>query len=200
MLKALIRRFQCLITLMIRPDRTCSVQWRSINDNLLLVMDLIIHSRERRSPLCLLRLDQEKAFDRASYVCLERVLQKMNIPGPLLRWPKICLTDITSRVVVNRFDLPGWWRRENQLEGSPPLRPKLNPELECLTPDHAGKIIILKVIVLPILLYGGRVFPPGQRHREANYSVHFLLCLEKQKWVTLLKEERNGGVGGPRYS
>ena len=52
--KALMRRFQGLITSVIGPDQTCSVQVRSINDNLLLVRELIIHSWERRSPLCLL--------------------------------------------------------------------------------------------------------------------------------------------------
>ena len=36
-----------------------------------------------------------------------------------------------------------------------------------------GKILILKAIVLPILLYVGRVFPLD----KANYLVGFLLCL-----------------------
>ena len=64
MAKALMRRFQGLITSVIGPDQTCSVQGWSTNGNLLLVRDLIIHSGEQRSPLCLLSLDQEKAFDR----------------------------------------------------------------------------------------------------------------------------------------
>ena len=84
MAKVLTRRFQGLITSVIGPDQTCSIQGRSINDNLLLVRDLITYplnylSGERIS------FDQEKAFDRVSHVCLERVLLKMNIPAPLLR-------------------------------------------------------------------------------------------------------------------
>ena len=102
MAKALMRRFQGLITSVIGSDQTCSVQGRSINDNLLLMRHLIIHSGERRSSLCLLSLVQEKAFDRVSHMCLERVLEKINIPGPLLCWTKICLTDKTGRVVVNQ--------------------------------------------------------------------------------------------------
>ncbi|KAJ8333630.1 hypothetical protein SKAU_G00416380 [Synaphobranchus kaupii] len=64
MAKVLMRRFQHLITSVVGPDQTCSIPGRSINDNLLLVRDVIIHSGERRSPLGLLSLDQEKAFDR----------------------------------------------------------------------------------------------------------------------------------------
>ncbi|KAJ8257372.1 hypothetical protein GJAV_G00184900 [Gymnothorax javanicus] len=64
MAKALMRRFQDLITSVIGPGPGVCHPGRSIDDNLLLVRDLIIHSGERRSPLGLLSIDQEKAFDR----------------------------------------------------------------------------------------------------------------------------------------
>ena len=323
MAKALMRRFQGLITSVIGPDQTCSVQGRSINDNLLLVRDLIIHSGERRSPLCLLSLDQEKAFDRVSHVCLERVLERMNIPGPLLRWTKICLTDITGRVVVNQQPSAPFAVRSGVRQGCPLasllyviylepflqairanpgvagyplpgaggdrlkvmaymdditivatdsrsiacatkalddfcaatgalvnreksemfLSPCWSEELTASFPVRrntikllgvtfqadgggriswegalrhvqnkirswsarpltmAGKILVLKAIVLPVLLYVGRVFPPDKATGKLITRLAFRFVwgssMEKLKRVTLLKEERNGGRGVP---
>ncbi|KAJ8267790.1 hypothetical protein COCON_G00129620, partial [Conger conger] len=61
----------------------------------------------------------------------------------------------------------------------------------------AGKILILKAIVLPILLYVGRVFPPdkatGKLITRLAFRVVWGSNMEKLKHVTLLKEERNGG-------
>ena len=69
--------------------------------------------------MCLLSLDQEKAFDRVSHMCLERVLEKINIPGPLLCWTKICLTDITGRVVVNQLPSAPFAVRSGVRQGCP---------------------------------------------------------------------------------
>ncbi|KAJ8015985.1 hypothetical protein DPEC_G00002400 [Dallia pectoralis] len=81
MTKALTKRFQSHLPTVIAADQTCSIPERSINDNLLLVRDVILHSQERGSPLGLLSLDQEKAFDRVSHGFLQRVLKKMNFPN-----------------------------------------------------------------------------------------------------------------------
>ena len=65
----------------------------------------------------------------------------------------------------------------------------------------AGKILVLKAIVLPILLYVGRVFPPdkatGKQITSLAYRFVWGSNMEKIKQVTLLKEERNGGRGVP---
>ncbi|KAL1005012.1 hypothetical protein UPYG_G00053380 [Umbra pygmaea] len=98
--KALTKRFQPHLPSVIAADQTCSVPGRSINDNLLLVRDLILHSQERRSPLGLLSLDQEKAFDRVSHGFLQRVLKTMKFPQHLINWTDLCYQNINSRVLV----------------------------------------------------------------------------------------------------
>ena len=52
-------------------------------------------------------------------MCLERELEKINIPGPLLRWTKICLTDITGRVVVNQQPSAPFAARSGVRQGCP---------------------------------------------------------------------------------
>jgi hypothetical protein len=70
--KALTKWFQTHPSSVIAPHQTCSILDRSINDNLLLVKDLILH---------LLSLDQENAFDRYSYGFLQRVLTRLTFPN-----------------------------------------------------------------------------------------------------------------------
>ncbi|KAJ8001267.1 hypothetical protein DPEC_G00192550 [Dallia pectoralis] len=89
--------------LVIAADQTCSIPERSINNNLLLVRDVILHSQEHGSPLGLLSLDQEKAFDRVSHRFLQRVLKKMNFPQHLINWTNLCYQNISSRVLVNNI-------------------------------------------------------------------------------------------------
>ena len=259
-----------------------------------------------------------------SHVCLERVLEKMNIPGPLLRWTKICLTDMTGRVVVNQqpsapfavrsgvrqgcplaallyviylepflqairaspgvgvvgYPLPGagglrlkvvaymddvtivatdsrsvacatkvlddFWAATGALVNRDKselfLSPYWSEELTVSFPVRrnnikllgvtfqadgggriswegalrhvqnkirswnarpltiVGKILVLKAIVLPILLYVGRVFPPDKATGKQITRLAFRFVwgsnMEKLKRVTLLKE-RNGGRGVP---
>ncbi|KAJ7999905.1 hypothetical protein DPEC_G00199260 [Dallia pectoralis] len=90
MTKALTKRFQSHLPTVIAADQICSIPEWSINDNLLLVRDVILHSQERGSPLGLLSLDQEKAFDRVSHGFLQRVLKKMNFPQHLINWTNLC--------------------------------------------------------------------------------------------------------------
>ncbi|KAJ8007658.1 hypothetical protein DPEC_G00096450 [Dallia pectoralis] len=60
-------------------------------------------TQERRSPLGLLSLDQEKAFDKVSHGFLQRVLKKMNFPQHLINWTNLCYQNIYTRVLVNNI-------------------------------------------------------------------------------------------------
>ena len=53
-----------------------------------------------RSPLGLLSLDQEKAFDRFIHGFLQRVLTKITFPQHLIHWMEPCYQNIESRVLV----------------------------------------------------------------------------------------------------
>ena len=65
----------------------------------------------------------------------------------------------------------------------------------------AGKILVLNEIVLPILLYVGRVFPSDKATGKfiTRLAFRFVWGSNMEKWSrsTLFKEERNGGRGIP---
>ncbi|KAJ8000408.1 hypothetical protein DPEC_G00204510 [Dallia pectoralis] len=289
MTKALTKRFQSHLPRVIAADQTCSIPERSINDNLLLVRDVILHSQERGSPLGLLSLDQEKAFDRVSHGFLQRVLKKMNFPQHLINWTNLCYQNISSRVLVNNILTDPFPIRSGVRQGCP-LAPLLyviylEPFLErirtstvipgyqlpgaggerlrvmaymdditivgtdsrsittatkavddyCAAPGAlvnragrggstswaeticrvqrkicewsarsltmTGKTLILKAIVLPILLYLGRVFPPDKAASKKIERLMFTFVwgsqMERLQRSTLYKMVENGGKGVP---
>lgn len=56
-----------MMAVLVNPDQTCGVKGRSGSLNLLLIRDIISWVEERDLPLCILSLDQEKAFDRVNH-------------------------------------------------------------------------------------------------------------------------------------
>ncbi|KAJ8347314.1 hypothetical protein SKAU_G00287150 [Synaphobranchus kaupii] len=70
-----------LRSLQSNKDQTCGVAGRQLGWSLQLVWDAISSVHDRKLPLMLLGLDQEKAFDRVSYKVLFRVLDRFGF-GP----------------------------------------------------------------------------------------------------------------------
>lgn len=101
-MKVLTRRFQGLITSVIGPDQACSIPGRSINDNLLLVRDIksLWGAQVSLKPS---QFRPREGVDRVSHMCMERLLERLNIPRPLLCWARLCLADIMGRMVASRF-------------------------------------------------------------------------------------------------
>ncbi|KAJ7998408.1 hypothetical protein DPEC_G00204630 [Dallia pectoralis] len=274
MTKALTKRFQSHLLTVIAADQTCSIPERSINDNLLLVRDVILHSQERGSPL--------------------------NFPQHLINWTNLCYQNISSRVLVNNILTDPFPIRSGVRQGCP-LAPLLyviylEPFLERIrtspgipgyqlpgaggerlmvvaymdditivgtdsrsittatkaVDDYCaatgalvnretikllgitfqrdgegstswaeticrvqrkicewsarsltmtGKTLILKAIVLPILLYLGRVFPPDKATSKKIERLMFTFVwgsqMERVQRSTLYKMAENGGKGVP---
>lgn len=81
--------------------------------NLALVRDVISWAEQRQLPLAILRLDQEKAFDRVSHAFLEATLTHMGF-GPVFRaWVKLLHRKAFSRVGINGY----FSEKEEQLGG-----------------------------------------------------------------------------------
>lgn len=79
--KVLAKRLTSVMSWVVQEDLTCGVPGRSCSLNLALVRDLLAWVKQRRLPLALLALGQEKAFDRVSHLFLFKVLERVNF-GP----------------------------------------------------------------------------------------------------------------------
>lgn len=101
--KVLANRLKEVLEILVSEDQTCGVKGRAGSFNLSLIRDVISWVEERNLPLCLLSLDQEKAFDRVSHVFLFKVLQTMNLGEEFISWVKILYNNVNSRIKVNGF-------------------------------------------------------------------------------------------------
>lgn len=101
--KCLTNRLREVMAVLVNPDQTCGVKGRSGSLNLLLIRDIISWVEERDLPLCILSLDQEKAFDRVNHEFLFKVLEKMNVGERFISWVKVLYNKVYSRVKINGF-------------------------------------------------------------------------------------------------
>ena len=99
--KALTERLKKTMSLLVHSDQTCGVPGRSATWNLHLIRDAISWVGDRKVPLALVSLDQEKAFDRVDHGFLERVLMTFGFGPSFLRWLKTLYTEVGSRVSIN---------------------------------------------------------------------------------------------------
>ncbi len=86
---------------MINEYQTCSIPGKSIFDNLHLVRDLIQYLEQKKLSCAILKLDQEKAFDRVNHDFLFKVLERMNFGPMFLSFISVLYSDVSSTVINN---------------------------------------------------------------------------------------------------
>ena len=82
------------------PEQSC-VPGRDIIDNIMSVRDVIDLVTLNNKEGFLIKLDQEKAFDRVSHSFMFKVLNKLNFGNTFISWIKILYNDIKSTVKIN---------------------------------------------------------------------------------------------------
>ncbi|KAJ1080629.1 hypothetical protein NDU88_000823 [Pleurodeles waltl] len=73
--KTLFLRLRPVVSTVVESDQTCGIPGRKISDNLCFVRDVLSYVKDRGLSLCLLNLDQEKAFDRLNHSFMFQVLK-----------------------------------------------------------------------------------------------------------------------------
>ena len=79
--KSIANRLKTVLGTVIDPDQTCGIPGRNNFEHLYLVRDLIRYTDQLGIKGYIIRVDQEKAFDRVDRQFLYRVMEKM---GPTL--------------------------------------------------------------------------------------------------------------------
>ena len=100
--KALANHLQNVLHYLINPDQTCNIPCRSIPDNLYLIRDFYEYIFQKQFPIAMIRLDQEKAFDRLSWQFLHRVMKKKkNFGEGFCKLVRLLCTDLNCIVINN---------------------------------------------------------------------------------------------------
>ncbi|KAJ8412722.1 hypothetical protein AAFF_G00116730 [Aldrovandia affinis] len=98
---------------LVSQDPTCGVPGCSCSWNLILLRDVLDWVEERKLPLALVSIDQEKVFDRVQHGFLFTILGRMGFGSRFISWVCTVYAGAYSCVRVNGFLslLLGWCAR-----------------------------------------------------------------------------------------
>jgi len=122
--RVLAGRLLKVIHHVVAPDQTCGVPGRFIGENVALLRDVSLFASETGTPVAILSLDQEKAFDRVDWCFLLAVLRRMGFGPSFISWVKLLYTDIRSAILINGYT-SDWFHPSRGVRQGCPLSPLL---------------------------------------------------------------------------
>lgn len=90
-----------VIHLVVACDQTCGVPGRFIGENVAFLRNVVDFATLSNSPVALLSLDQEKAFDQVEWSFMRDTLLKMGFGSSFVGWVDLFYCDVQSAVDVN---------------------------------------------------------------------------------------------------
>ena len=96
-------RFKTVLPSIVSYNQSCCIMGRDIADTICSIRDVIELCDNEQIEGYLLKLDQEKAFDRVSHFFLQKTLEKFGFGEKFRNWIDIFYTDICSSVKCNGF-------------------------------------------------------------------------------------------------
>lgn len=106
--------------LVVAKDQTCGVPGRYIGENVAFLRDVVSYAGFFDSPLAILSLDQEKAFDRVDWDFMHATLRGMGFGTSFLKWVDLFYTGVQSSVNVNGYLCHFFSLSRGILQGCPP--------------------------------------------------------------------------------
>ena len=134
--KALASRLRGVLPFLLNEDQTCSVPGRSIAENLMLFRDIFDHCNIKNIPLAIIKIDQEKAFDRVNWSFLLKVLARMNFGPQFINFIRTLYTKVSFKVSNNGFLSRPANLSRGVRQGCP-----LSPLLYCLVAETLASLI-----------------------------------------------------------
>ena len=104
--RAIAAQLLKVIHLVVAEDQTCGVLGRYIGENVAFLRDVVSYATMFDSPVIILSLDQEKAFDRVDWSFMYATLRKMGFGTSFLKWVNLFYTGVQSSVNVNGYLSP----------------------------------------------------------------------------------------------
>lgn len=90
-----------VLHVVVARDQTCGVPGRFIGENVAFLRDVVDYATWSNSPVALLSLDQEKAFDRVEWSFMRDTLLAMGFGPSFVSWVDLFYCDVQSAVDVN---------------------------------------------------------------------------------------------------
>lgn len=108
-----------VIHLVVNKDQTCGVPGRFIGENVALLRDVIDYAASSDTPIAILSLDQEKAFDRVDWSFMRSTLSAMGFGPSFISWVDLFYCRVQSSVNVNGYLSPFFGLSRGVRQGCP---------------------------------------------------------------------------------
>ena len=113
-----------VIHLVVDKDQTCGVPGRFIGENVALLRDVVQYASSSGTPVAILSLDQEKAFDRVDWGFMRSTLSAMGFGPSFISWVDLFYFRVQSAVNVNGY-LSSFFNLSRGVRQGCPLSPLL---------------------------------------------------------------------------
>lgn len=118
--RVLANRFKRVLPTIVSENQTCCIIGRDIADTIASIRDVIDLVEQDNLEGYIVKIDQQKAFDRVSHKYLFSVLQKFGFGGKFINWVKLLYTEIYSCVKSNG-NLTNYFPLKNSVKQGCPL-------------------------------------------------------------------------------
>ena len=148
--RAIAARLLKVIHLVVAEDQTYRIPRRYIGENVAFLRDVVSYATVFDSPVVILSLDQEKAFDRVDWSFMYATLRKMGFGTSFLKWVNVFYTGVESSVNVNGY-LSSFFSLSRGVRQGCPLSPFLYGLVAEVLRAIFVPINVLKAFVSPCL-------------------------------------------------
>lgn len=155
--RIMANRFKYVLPKVISSTQTCCIVGKDISDTIVTVRDIIDYVEMDDLECYMLKLDQEKAFDRVCHDYLFSVLEKFGFGKKFISWIKIFYKDIFSTVKCNGF-LSKYFPLKNSVKQGCPISALLYVLVAEPLSIMIKKNDVIKGIKIPIVNIEEKVF------------------------------------------